>query len=120
MYMDKISIDVIQNCIFNRLDFLMQIRLRQVCKWFYRLEIHDMYYIGSEYLLKLTDNILANHFFVRYLCAKYNRKITNVKHMTKLEKLNVGFGCGINDDGIKHINPIELYTTSNSKITRKI
>ena len=115
--MDRLPIDALQNCIFNRLDFLMQIRLRQVCKWFYRLEIHDMYNIDSKYCRKLTDNILINHPSVRYLDASNNPKITDVNHMTKLQKLEADGNYGINNDGIKRVNLIELDAYDNPKIT---
>ena len=56
--MDKLPLDVLQFCILDKLDFLSKIRLRQVCKKFYRLEIWDFYNIDDKYLDKLTNNIL--------------------------------------------------------------
>ena len=39
--------------------------------------------------------------------------------MTNLENLNANFLCGINNDGIKDLNLIELSSIGNSRITKK-
>jgi F-box domain len=42
--------------ILEKLDFLSQIRLRQVCKHFYHhLEIHDFYDIPNEFKSRLLE-----------------------------------------------------------------
>ena len=115
--MDILPYDVLQFCILDKLDFLSKIRLRQVCKKFYRLEIWDFYNIDYEYRSKLTDTILMAYPFIRKLNADSISKITNVNHMTKLQVLCACFNCGIDDNGIKDLNLIKLNTSYNSKIT---
>jgi len=73
--MDKFPIDVLQYHIFANLDFLSQIRFRQVCKWFYRLEIHDMFNIDGKYLLKLSDKILSCYPYVKCLNISNNPNV---------------------------------------------
>jgi hypothetical protein len=70
-----------------------------------RTEIYDFYNIEEKYLKLLDDTILLNYPFIKYLNACNNIKITNVNHLNNLIKLNPsGNFCGINDNGIKHLN----------------
>ena len=116
--MNSLPIDLIQYCIFDKLDFVTQIRFRQICKRLNRIEIHNMYFhINYKCLDKLSDNMLLNYPKIRYLDATNNKKITNVNYMTNLQILNASWGCGIGDNGIKHLNLIELYASDNLKIT---
>jgi len=116
--MDKFPIDVLQHCIFDKLNFLMQIRFRQVCQWFHRLEIHDFRYMDDKHFRKLSDAILINYPFIRFLNANHNPAIKNVNHMTNLQELSAGgCDCGIDDNGISDLNLIELNAYSNSTIT---
>jgi hypothetical protein len=39
--------------------------------------------------------------------------------MTNLKILYAYGNCGIDDDGIKHINHIELYSLGNTKISKR-
>jgi F-box domain len=104
--------------ILGKLDFLSQIRLRQVCKYLYHhLEIHDFYYIPVKFKNRLSDEILKNYCFVRSLDAYYNPKITNISYMTNLKKLDARGDCGIGDQGIQNLNVVELNAFSNPKIT---
>ena len=115
--MDRFPIDLLQYKVFDKLDFALQIRFRQVCKWFFRLEIHDFLNIEGKYLEKLTDEILFHYPFIKYLDATNNSKIANVNHLTKLQVLNASRNCGISDNGIKYLNLIELKAYNNHKIT---
>ena len=116
--MSILSIDLIKYCIFDKLDFVTQIRFRQICKWLNRINIHNMYFhIDNKYLCKLSDKILVNYNKLRYLNAKYNEKITNVNHMTNLQILDASWECGIDDNGIKNLNLIKLNASDNPKIT---
>ena len=116
--MNSLPIDLIQYCIFDKLDFKTQLRFRQICKRLNRVDIHNMCYnIDDEYLDKLSDEILINYPKVKYLDASYNSKITNVNHMTKLQILDIHGMCGIDNNGIKHLNLIELGAFNNRKIT---
>src|SRR5205807_10203704 len=107
--------------IFDQLDFLSQIRLRQVNQYFYSFEIYDFYNIPYQYKFKykfkLSDSILVHYKFIKFLDANYNPKITNINHMTNLKKLCAKGSCGINDNGIQNLNLIELNAHDNSKIT---
>ena len=118
--MDWISlpIEIWQEILFIS-PFLCQIRLRQVSKIFYcRLEIHDFYDINDCYLERLTDQVLINYHFIKYLNVCNNSHVSNLNHLTKLIKLNVGdYYCGVNDQGIIQVNPIELHVNNNPKIT---
>ena len=115
--MDKFPIDILQYHIFTNLDFLSQIRFRQVCKWFYRLEIHDMRNIDKKYLYRITDEILNCYLNVKYLDISNNNNVTSVNKMTKLQILDAPGNCGVDDNGIKDINLVELHAPDNPKIT---
>jgi len=59
-------------------DFLIQIRLTQVSKYFHtELRIRDFYNINGKYLRILTDNILQNYKHITKLYASDNKKITD-------------------------------------------
>ena len=129
--MDKFPIDILQYHIFVNLDFLSQIRLRQVCKWFYRLEIYDMYNIDTKYLCRLSDKILNCYPYVKYLNVSNNKNVTNINHLTleqsdsiasatlkqsdsvvfatRLQQLDASENCGINDNGIKFIIELDKF-----------
>ena len=82
--------------IISRCEFVGQIRLRQVCKKFHSLEIHDFYNIDLKYLKLLSNQILFAYPSVKYLNVYNNQKVTTINHMTKLEKLHAGWNSGIN------------------------
>jgi hypothetical protein len=134
-----IPIEIWQLCL-SYAEFLVQIRLRCVCKLFHKkLEVHDFYNIDQKYLRELTDNILASYLFIKKLYAGFiTTEITNVNHMTRLEILNVydnnkistvnhltrlkvlnasGPVCRLADEGIKRLNLTELNASSNYRIT---
>lgn len=124
--MEQIPIEIWQ-IISESTPFLEQIRLRQVNKYFYeKLEIHDFYNIDDKYLSELSDPILINYPFIKYLNAHCNIKITTVNHMFKLEKLKASCNvcacdlhnsyCGITDEGLNLINLISLNACDNTKI----
>ena len=139
--MERFQIDLLQYKVFDKLDFALQIRFRQVCKWFFRLEIHDFLNIDKKYVNRFSNKILMHYPSIKYLNASYNsgiddngikhlnlielnaynnRKITDVNHLTKLQTLDASYRCGIDDKGIKDLNLVELITTCNYKITTKI
>src|SRR5437016_1685659 len=113
--------------ILERTDFLSQIRLTQLCKYFYdNLKIYDFLNINYQYLWLLSDNIIKNYPFIKKLYAyentnitdagikhlnlhtlisPHNKKITDkgIKHMS-LHTLDARYNCNITDDGIKHMN----------------
>ena len=108
----------IWQCILNLLDFKSQMTMRMICKSFYeKLEIWNFYTIPSKYTNKLTDSILLAYPFIRYLDAICNPKITNVNHLTSLQILWASGDSGIDDNGIKNLNLIELYANNNPRIT---
>ena len=118
--MNILPIDLIEYCIFDKLDFLTQIRFRQICKWLNRIKIHNMYYyMNIQYIDRLSNKILINYPEIKYLMVSYNSKVSNINHMTKLQILDascVYLECGIGDNGIKNLNLIELYAADNKKI----
>jgi F-box domain len=103
--------------ILGRLDFLSQIRLRQVCKYFYHyLEVYDFYHIPDKLKNRLSDEILKNYCFIRSLDTSDNPKITKINHMTNLKKLDASWDCGIDDQRIQNLNLVELNASNNPKI----
>jgi F-box domain len=85
--------------ILGKFDFLSQIRLRQVCKYFYHhLEIHDFYDIPDKFKNRLSDEILKNYYFARFLDASNNPRITNINYMTNLKILYGDWNCGIGEE----------------------
>lgn len=117
--MDTIIPLRIWQVILEYTDFPTQIRLRQVNKRFYRLSIIDFHNISYYHMDKLTDSIISQHLNIRYLCAYYNPKITNVNHLKHLIKLDAqGESCGLTDIGLKDCIELQiLYTGDNPKIT---
>ena len=126
-HMNNFPIDVLQFCIIDKLDFLSQIRLRQVSSWLHRLEIHDFYHIDKKYLMRLSDAKLKNYPFIKFLNARNNLYISNVNHLTRLIKLDASTDrypvycnsndCKIGNNGIKNINLVELIASGNRLIT---
>src|SRR5439155_584370 len=115
--MDTLYLDLL-NLIFNKLDFLNQIRLKQVCKFYYNnLHIIDLYNIDYKYKKLLNDEILKNYHYIKYLDVWNNPKIKNISHMKNLKKLHCSDYCSISNEDIKDLDLIELYANNNPKIT---
>ena len=103
--------------VLEQLEFKSQIRIRLLSKKLYRLEIHDFYNIPRIFTDRLNNEILKLYPFIKELNTCDCHKITNINHMRNLKKL-IAFGdCGIDDNGIKNLNLIELYSHNNPKIT---
>ena len=98
--------------ILSHSKFLIQIRLRCVCKLFH--EKLEVYKFSDS---KLTDDILRNYPFIKELNANYNPRITTVNHMSRLEILYAGGNCDIDDIGIQNANLKELDASDNPRIT---
>ena len=116
-----INFNIIKFIIFPKLEFLDQIRFRQVCKKFYKIDITDLYNIEDKFLEKLTDEILKAYSNVEMLNASNNPKITNLSEgkiiLKNLKKLDASDYCGITDEGIKDLDLVELCASYNLKIT---
>lgn len=107
-----------QNIILDYLDFNEKLLLRHVSKYHNKIEIYDFDNIPYKLKEKLTDEILINYHFIKYLNASYNKNITTVNHMKNLRILHAyGWSCGISDEGLKNVNLIELYAGENNNIT---
>lgn len=115
--MNYFPIDILQDYVFSRLDFLSQIRFRQVCSNFHQMEIRDLWHIDFKYEKRLSDDILMNYQSIISLSAFSNYKITNLNHMNRLKELNASYDCGISDNSIKDINLFVLDADQNPKIT---
>ena len=114
--MDNLPLEIIQY-IFDYLNFYNKIRFKQVNKLFYfGLKIYDFYNIPYYYKIKLSNEILINYPEIKYLDASWNAKITDVNHMTNLQKLNASESCGIDDLGLIDLNLKELNASNNPKI----
>ena len=71
----NIPLDIFKE-IFLFCDFLSKIRFRQISKFLYNnLHVIDFYNIEIKYLNKLTEDILKNHKFIKYLNTNNNPNI---------------------------------------------
>ena len=118
--MELLTSDIWQ-IIFDKLDFMDQIKMRQVSRYFMiNFPITNLFDNISN-RGKLTDEILKLFSYVIKLNVNNNRKITNVNHMKNLRILYAGSDCGINNHGIQHlVNLTKLNSYGNNKITRRI
>ena len=118
--MELLTKDVWQ-IIFDKLDFMDQIKMRQVSKYFMiNFPITNLCdNITERY--NLTDELLKLFPHVMKLDVFFNSKITNVNHMKNLRILYAGDNCGIDDHGIQQlVNLTKLYSDDNNKIARRI
>jgi len=89
-------------------DFLTKIRLRKVCRDMYiHLRIIDFYHIEDEYLLKLNDEVLQQHPYIKYLFAFDNSNVININHLENLEVLDASWDCGIHSFGMKQLTKLK-------------
>jgi hypothetical protein len=102
--------------IFDHIDFLSKIRLRQVNSLFLYLPIVDLHHIEYRYLGLLNDNILRQHPFTKKLFAFDNPNITSVNHLVYLEELDASWECGINDDGLQITSLKKLDVNGNERV----
>ena len=102
--------------ILEQLKFRSQIRIRLLSRKLYKLEIYDFYNIPQKYIKRLSDKILKLYPFIKKLNVCDNYKVTNVNHMTNLKILGALGDCGIDDNGIKDLNLIELDAGYNPRI----
>src|SRR5439155_556418 len=103
--------------IFNKLDFLSQIRFRQISRFYYKnLQITDLFNIDYKYIKLLNDKILKKYPYVEFSNASRINRIKNINHMKNLKKLFCIGDCGIDNKNMKNLNLIELNVNYNSKI----
>jgi hypothetical protein len=74
-----------------------------------------IFIISDKYKYVLTNDILLNYSFIKYLDINNNTNVTNVNHLNKLIKLNASGKSGIYDFGIKYLNLTILNISSNKK-----
>jgi len=102
-------------------DFLAKIRLRQVCKDTYNhLRIIDFYHIEDQFLIKLNDNIIKQHQYIKYLFAFDNTNITDVNHLDYLEELDASWDCGIHSQGLKNITSLKVLDVNGNPHVKNI
>src|SRR5439155_2776860 len=112
--MESLYLDLLK-LIFNKLDFLSQIRFRQICKFYYNnLQIIDLYNIDYKYRILLNDKILKNYSYTEYLNASHMENIKNINHMKNLKILDCGWNFSISDKDIIDLNLIELNISNNN------
>jgi hypothetical protein len=121
--------------IFNKLDILSQLRLRQTCKYFYQfLLVIDLYNINSKSRHKLTDTIIQQYKSLEQLDLLYNYCVTDlalkdlpikklavtssnisndaIKGLTKLKELLAeGPNTMISDEGFVDLDNPEIYNS---------
>ena len=106
----NLPLEIIQ-IIFNELDFKSQIIFKQQCKSFYDgLRIYDLHNIDYKYLNNITDEILLNFKYARYLNATKDIYNYNYNQINTLSSK-------ITSTGIKHLNLHTLSAWGNEKIT---
>ena len=116
----QIPIEIWQEILF-RTTLKNQLKFKQVCKTFHHLQIHDFYSIRPKYLRLLTNNILTNYPFIRFLNVRNNPNITDISHLKKLVKLDARGFCGLTDKVISQFawgNLRELNVSHNPNITQ--
>ena len=113
----KLYLDLLQ-IIFNKLDFLSQIRFRQVCKYFYNdLQVIDFYNIAYKFTLKLTDDILKNYPNIKLLNSYNNPNIKKVNQFLKnLKILDSSYNSGITYFDLIGLDLSELNVQGNKNI----
>ena len=109
----ELLISDISIIIFNYLDLKNQLRFRSVSATF-----QIKYQITNMPNMKiLTNEILLQYPNLTQLYASGNDKIKDINHLTKLQILNAGYNCGIDDKGISLLsNLTELCVNGNEKI----
>src|SRR5439155_25275361 len=117
-----IPIEIYQE-ILEYSNYLTQIRLLQVCKYFHdnlKIYIDNLYDSNIKYLHLLSDDIIKNYKHIRKLDASCNEKITNkgIQHL-KLHTLNSAWNNNITDDGIEHMTTLHTLHTLGNTITDK-
>lgn len=104
--------------IFDFSDFQTQIRMTLVCKRFHKnFQVIDFLNIPKQLIKKLNDDILKNYKHIQFLNASDNPNVKNVNWITNLKILWARNKCGINQEGIKGLNLIELCITNNKSIS---
>ena len=112
--MEELPLEII-NLIFEELDLKSKLRLMATSHFHAEsLIITDLTNIDEHYPYSLNDSILkqSKYLSVTKLDAGYNRKITDVSHLTALKILNAKSArdacgiknCGINQKGISTLN----------------
>src|SRR5271154_4171858 len=102
--------------ICDYLDFIDVLRHKIVCKRFKSIKVKDLYNIDLKYLQNLNDHILKQYIDVTELKI-INTNITNLNHLIKLRKLDIGQNYGVADQEISNLNLEELNASNNPKIT---
>lgn len=102
--------------ILEKTEFIQQIRLRQVCKYFYNeLYVTDFAFkIPCKYKRLLSDDILKQHKYIKYLDISLPTSGTD-NGVYELYNLPANI---VSDDGIKHLTSLtKLYADNNKYIT---
>lgn len=114
-----IPIEIV-NIIFNYSEFLSQIRLTQISKYYNeKLQVVDFYNMDERYISKLTNKILVRYPNIKKLNVSNNLQVTNINHLEYLEELNAsGMNCGVSDYMMRFLDNIKILNVSNNpKVT---
>ena len=80
----------ILNLIFDLLDFISKIRIRQISKYFLNnFQISDFYGLDKMYLEKLTEQILISHPKIKYLNIAETDSVQNINFLSDLRVLSI-------------------------------
>src|SRR5205085_1961745 len=130
----------IWNNISMFLDATYIFEFRRICKATSYTQVTNLYDLDYKIIKNLNNDIIKNYpycekLLVNIFCridnegiknltnlielyATNNNKITNINHMSNLQKLDAYGDCGIDDNGIKNLtNLIFLNASVNPKIT---
>ena len=96
-------------CISEFTDLKTCLKIVCMCKWTaHNIKIK---YVNDEDLCrKITDHILEQKKYSHLieLNVNNNQKVRKISHLSYLQKLDIGFNCGVTNDEIKDLNLIEL------------
>ena len=104
----------IYNIIIEYCDIYDQLNIMSTCKI-----LNKNLKIKKLNNSNISDEILRQEKFIdlEELNANNNKKIKNVNNLTKLKILDCSYDCGIDQEGIKDLQLIEvLYASDNKKI----
>lgn len=110
--------------IMEYIEFIDKIRIIRInTETYSNLKIYDLYDISYLYLSKLTDNILKQNIYrdVAKLNLYYTSNVTDINHLKQIDVLDISINpyieSGINNNGIRDLNPKYLNIDNNINIT---
>lgn len=92
--LNKLIPDIIIK-INDNLEFISQINLRLVSKFFKICQVTNLIGCYNHYRFNLTNDILKSYPYIIKLDINNYEKITKLHYLRHLQELNASFNCGI-------------------------